>query len=337
MELRYPIILILLLILFVYIFIRTKKEKKSFDIGSKIANTNYIKKTKYYQNKIKKYKLLRAIIELSCITSILASIILLSRPVNIEEYNPNEYNRDIFLCLDVSSSVDELNLKLVNKLKTIVNSLKGERFGITIFNTSAVTLVPLTDDYDYVIDVLDTIGRSIELNNDHDITSDTESDYYYLKNYIVSGTDYQAESKGSSLIGDGLASCIYNFSDEDIDRTRLIIFSTDNDLAGKPLISLSKSADISVSKNIKVYAVVPTNIKSNDKLELKNAVLKTGGKFYEENKTTVENIVNDIEKTSKSFLKSNVKKEKNDIPQIPFLLLLFSVSTLLILNKKVIV
>ena len=36
--------------------------------------------------------------------------------------------------MDVSASVNELNEEIVKSLKEVVQGLKGERFGITIFN-----------------------------------------------------------------------------------------------------------------------------------------------------------------------------------------------------------
>ena len=75
----------------------------------------------------------------------------------------------------------ELTGKLISLTET-VNNLKGERFGISIFNTTSVLLVPLTDDYDYVLDSLDKIYQSIEAINDYDYSS------YYIYDYIIAGT-----------------------------------------------------------------------------------------------------------------------------------------------------
>lgn len=335
MELRYPIVILIILIVIICYFIFSKKEKGKYTSGSKIANTNYIKNTDYYKKKIKEYKLITKIIQLSCWVAIISSTVLIARLTKIETTNVNEYNRDIFLCMDVSSSVDELNVELVESLKNTVNSLHGERFGISIFNTSSVTLVPLTDDYDYVNDVLDEIKESIDANSAYSYDY-TQDDYFYVKNYIVSGTLEGNETRGSSLIGDGLTSCVYSFSNLDEERTQIIIFSTDNDLAGTPLVTLDKAAQISKSKGIKVFGIGTKIMKTEDRNEFKAAVETTQGKFYEHSNATVNNIVGDIEKTSKSLLKNQIETKEIDIPQIPFVILTFSVSILIIMNRKVI-
>lgn len=335
MELRYPLF-ILLIISITFIFIIFQKKKKiNYTIGSKIANTNYIKNTDYYQKKLRKYNIIKKIITISCIIAILSSSILISRLATVESNNLNIYNRDIFLCMDVSTSVDELNLELVENLKNTLDSLKGERIGISIFNTSSVVLSPLTDDYNYIKNILNNIKKSLEIHSPNSTYDKNSDDYLYLYYYIINGTNEGALMKGSSLIGDGLSSCAYSFSNLEEERTRIIIFSTDNDLAGKPLVTLDKAADIVKQKGIKVYGISPKEITDKNKNEFKNSVEKTGGKYYEHSLTNVSSIVNDIEKTSKTLLKDQIETKKIDIPQIPFIILLGSIIVIIILNKKV--
>lgn len=336
MEIRYPILIIIIAISIICYLVFPKKKDEEYTTDSKIANTNYLKNTDYYKKKIKEYNILKRIIYLTLIGGIVASTILISRLAKVETVNIEEYNRDIFLCMDVSSSVDELNMELVDSLKKTIKELHGERFGISIFNTSSVILVPLTDDYNYVNDVLDNIKKSIKANNQFSYSSVKDDNYFYIHKYIYSGTLEGNETRGSSLIGDGLASCVYSFSNLDEKRTRIIIFSTDNDLSGKPLVSLDKAAEISKSKGIKVFGLGTQIMKSNDRLEFKNAIEKTNGKFYEQSNMAVNNIVQDIEKTSKSLLKDQVETKEVDIPEAPFILLVISIFGFIVISKKVI-
>ncbi len=331
MELRYPLIVILLVIaLICYIFLG-KKRKVKFTKGSKIANTNYIKNTDYYKNKIKKYNFMVKILKSFSLIAILISIILIGRLAKVENLNLNEYNRDIFLCMDVSNSVNELNKELVETLKSTVGSLKGERFGISIFNTSSVVLSPLTDDYDYIIDTLDMIKKSIEYS---DLNSSFDDLDFYLRNYIMSGTLEGVGERGSSLIGDGLASCVYSFSNLDEERTRIIIFTTDNDLQGTPLVTLDKAAKISKQNGVKVFGI-GTELTAKES-NFKEAIESTRGKYYKYSPSTTKDIVNDIEKTSKSLLDDQYETKILDIPEIPFLILFISIVFLIILKQKVI-
>ncbi len=334
MELRNPIIIIIIIVGIILYFIFSKIKKEKYTIGSKIANTKYLKNSNYYKKKIKQYHLIKKIIYIVFGSSIIFSTILISRLAKIDTIDNNQYNRDIFLCMDVSASVDELNTELVESLKETVKNLNGERFGISIFNTSSVILVPLTDDYDYVVNVLDEMKKSLNANNSTS-TSDNIDDLFYVRNYIYSGTLEGSETRGGSLIGDGLASCVYSFSNLDEERTRIIILSTDNDLAGTPIVTLDKAAKISLSKGIKVFGIGTKTMNNDDKIAFKNAVENTHGKLYEHSASTVNNIVKDIESTSKSLLKNQPETKKVDIPQVPFIMLLISIIGLII-SKKVI-
>ena len=211
MELIYPFVLILAVLVIILLFVLKFKKDSIYKSGKKVANTKYIKDDPYYKKIVKRYKICSYFIKGLCMVSILLSFLLLSRPATVDTVDNPMYKRDIFLCMDVSTSVNELNKELVEKLKETVKSLKGERFGISIFNTSSVLLVPLTDDYDYVLDVLDNLAKSLE-TYEVDYNYSEHDDFLYLRKYIQSGTIVGNEENGSSLIGDGLASCVYSFS-----------------------------------------------------------------------------------------------------------------------------
>ena len=330
MALRYPIlVLIFVVIIGLYLyFVKPKKKKRK--ISSKIANTSFLKNTEYYQKLYKDYKLYKSVLFVSFVIALICSLILVGRLSKVDVYNSNEYKRDIFLCLDVSASVDELNIQLVESLKDTVKALKGERFGISIL------VSPLTDDYDFIIGALDEIGTSIKANNSTTYGTYKGDDYFYITGYIYSGTIEGNETRGSSLIGDGLASCVYSFSKlEEEDRSRIIIFSTDNELEGTPLVTLPKAAEISKKKNVKVFGIGTTEIEDKNRREFKSAMELTGGKYYDQSNSTVRDIVKDIEKTSKSLIKGNRQVQQKDIPTVPFLILLFSLGTIFVFSKKV--
>lgn len=335
MELRNPILLIIGLLIVIIIPFILKRKKQNFNSGTKIANTKFIKENSYYQAKMKRYKNLTLLLKALCILTMLASVLLIARISKIEKVESTEYNRDIFLCMDASGSVDELNLELVSNLKDTVSSLKGERFGISIFNTSSVILVPLTDDYNYVLDTLDKLENSFKTLENQDF--DDFENYISSSDYLTNGTLEGAEERGSSLIGDGLASCVFSFPKlEEEERTRIIIFSTDNDLAGTPIVTLDEAATISKNKNVIVYGIGTKYMQDKDRTNLKNAVLTTGGEYYDFSNTSGQNIINSIEKQSKSLIKENNKTYMVDLPQIPFIVLLTSTILLFILEKKVI-
>lgn len=342
MELRYPIILVIgIIIIFVFIFFPSKK-KREFKDGTKIANTTYLKRNKIFQEKLKKYQTVVIALKSICIFSIIISLILLSRPNKIDTKSSNEYNRDIVLCMDISASVYELDAGLVSNLKNTVSSLKGERFSISIFNTTSVTLSPLTDDYEYILSILEDVEKGINMTlNSASLLDSSQYDYteyFYYTNYIQDGTLENAEERGSSIIGDGLASCVYNFSNLEEERTRIIIFSTDNEDAaepGKAIVSLNDAAALARKKGIVVFGIGTKGIQTQYEEEFKSAIQNNGGKYYSESAESIESIINGIEKTSKSLLPGRVETKRIDMPEIPFILLIISTSFLIFISKKV--
>lgn len=333
MELRYPFVIVIGIICIIALFFLNKKNRDKYKEGIKVANTKYLLENSEYKAVIKKYKFFYYVAFAICIFALLFSFILVSRPAKVETTDSTMYNRDIFLCMDVSRSVNELNEQLVDNLKEVVKNMKGERFGISIFNTSSVLLVPLTDDYEYILDVLDTLKDSLNITNNNNYTN---SKYLYLYNYIMAGTIVGNNDRGSSLISDGLASCVYDFPDLNEDRKRIIIFSTDNESLGTPLLTLKEAANLCKEKNIVVYAVTPNEIKSNDKIELEEAVNITNGSLYTSSKKeNTSNIINSIEKQEKSLIKGKKERKTTDVPQIPFIILIILIFVFSILNIKV--
>lgn len=310
-----------IVLLIVLIFIKFKSNYKD---GRKVANTKYIANTLFYKKIMKRYKLLAICTKCVCVLCIILSLVLLARPASVEVIEPEQYNRDIFLCMDVSYSVSNLNYEIIQSFKSIVKNLKGERIGITLFNSSATVAVPLTNDYNYVLSCLDKLekGFSNEINNTYDYESSI---------YISSGTN---DGQGSSLIGDGLATCAYNFSNLDEKRSRAIIFSTDNYLSGDPICTVSEAAEICKEKGITVYGLGTERM--GDEKEFKSAMELTGGALYKyKSSQSVSEIVNGINKKEKSAIKGRKEILKNDIPKVPFIILTISIFILFILNKKV--
>lgn len=326
MELMYPWVLFIGITTLIIVIAWKMKKGDKYTNGKKVANTKYIKNIPYYKKIIKKYKALTISIQAVCVVCILLSLLLLARPVLVDTIEPEKYNRDIFLCMDVSGSVIPVNQEIVESFKETIKELKGERIGITIFNASSVVLIPLTDDYNYILDTLEKLEKGFE-------TAGGKFDSEAF-NYYTAGTLEGADENGSSLIGDGLASCVYNFSNLEEDRARIIILSTDNQLAGTPLFTLKEAADLSKSKGITVYGIGTSTVE--DESDFKKAMELTGGKLYKASaSTTVSEIVNQINEKEKALIKGQKLTIKTGIPQVPFIVLVISVLILFIMNKRV--
>lgn len=338
MELKYPLALYIcagvaaLFVIAAFITIRIRRKYKG---GKKAFLPEYLKKLSMYKTRVVWYTILKYVLIILIITSILLAGFLMSRPYKTESKELANYNRDILLCMDISTTCDNLNAVLIDKLEDMVRELNGEKFGIVIFNTSPVLLVPLTNDYTYVIEILEKIKEALEMRIDYYNGKIIFSDKLYeLDAFISNGTLIDAETRGSSLIGDGLAAASLDFYDieENPDRTRVIIFSTDNDLYGEPYITLPEAGDMCSTRNILVYGIGTEEMRDIDRKEMKETVEGTGGQFfYGEDPKVVEGIVGEIRKSLATIDETQYEIVETELPETPFKLLLFSISMMLLL------
>ncbi len=339
MELIFPWVLYIgipVVILLPFICIKKGDRYKK---GNRVANTALIEETELYKKLMKRYKILVAFALLFLLVGIASSFGMMARPAKLETVTHEIQNRDIFLCMDVSSSIDELNIHMCGELKEVVNGLDGERVGITIFNGKSVLLVPLTTDYEYILEILDKLEESCELslkltqateNGNYDLAFFTNFDYgtYYYK---YEGT---LSDVGSSFIGDGLASCLFNFPDldENDERTRLIIFTTDNELNGEPLLSVNEAAALCKKHDVKVFAISPERIV--DEENFKSAIESTGGKYYKCDEPNVyDNLVEEIKKTEASNT-IETRVLMYDQPEVLFVILVAAVGVYFVICRR---
>lgn len=207
MEIMYPIAIIVCFVVSMIVLFGKFKRKSKYTDGKKIANTKYIKETDYYKQKIKKYKILSNIIKVLSVILIVSAGVLISRPVTVQSKNQDKYNRDILISLDISTSESEVNIELINKFLKIIPSIEGDRIGIVVYNTAPIVYCPLTDDYDYIEECLETLIDQLEIAIDNDgyppVTYKVDGEE--VPTIWYGGVGHNAEERGSSLIGDGLA------------------------------------------------------------------------------------------------------------------------------------
>ena len=349
-----PVLLVLLVVMHIV------RRKIKYRGGIKAANTKFVRELSAYKNRSKLYFCASVLMEICLIASLVACLFLVARPAKKETVNNGTKKRDIFLCMDVSYSIYELNAELVDSLEDVVAGLDGDRFGVCIFNTSTVLYVPMTDDYDFIIKKLEDIKTYFELQKEYmdkfynpqtgylEYTTDTYDEFLELQEeleYYDAGTLVSNYTKGSSLIGEGLASCMYSFPRlEDEDRTRIIIISTDNaeEAIKSPLVELDEAASLCKKNGIKVFGIFPnrdtwssmnTSDYDTDEKEMRDNIEKTGGKFYKQSETlSVDDIVADIEHEEALEVEEITITKIVDQPMVPVIVLIISLSIMLLLG-----
>lgn len=320
---KYPLLFVIIIASSFAVFF-FKSKNSSHENKRKVANTEFIKNSELYVRLVKKYKRYIYVVLAALFVSILASACLSARIVSTDENSSEVYDRDIMLCLDVSGSMYSLDNEIVKSYLEIVQNMHGERFGLTIFDSSAFVLVPLTEDYDYVEDVLKKVSASLEENEK---ISDNFEDYDYdLMKYIYDGT---MEGEGSSVIGDGFATCVMSFPKLNEDRSRILILATDNSVAGPQIITVAEASKLAQKYKISVYPLSPYDDDYEEIVELRNVAKETGGTFYGlEDVSSTKNIISSIEKKEKTKRETSPMTITKDHPTFFFVVLLISVACL---------
>ncbi|WP_418968826.1 VWA domain-containing protein [Alloscardovia omnicolens] len=235
---------------------------------------------------------------------IISGCVLLARPASISSESTHSASHDIVLCLDVSGSALSYDRQIIAAYSQLTRTLHGERIGLSIFNSTAKTIFPLTDDYSVINNQLNyayTLLSRVQTQESIDAMSDKE---YQEVNDWLDGT--QNVENSTSLIGDGLVSCTMMLpqlksSNAQKARTASIILATDNVPSGKQTFTLNEALDIARSSHINVDALyVGTDKTSNSEaaVEMKKEIEEHGGTYIDLNsRDTVDQIVRDISST----------------------------------------
>jgi Ca-activated chloride channel homolog len=232
-----------------------------------------------------------------------ASGLLASRPVSSEVTQPQNYSRDIVLCLDVSGSMVEYDAEVIRQFEALAKEFAGERIALVLWSSSAVQTFPLTDDYDYLVAQLALVREGMELS-----VQDDYSGYPYWNGTLV--------AEGASLIGDGVASCVMSFDRLDTRRSRTIILATDNVINGEPLVTLEEAGEYATEREVRIFSINPTpELAPSEARELEEVSLDTGGGYYELSDTgAVPRIVDGLLEEQATAIESAPTIEYTDVP-----------------------
>ena len=326
------------------------KKKPDRKISLRAANTARLKKNPLYRRRIIEARIFRVLSIAGIILAITAAAFLTARPFRRDAVKDTVNRRDISLCIDLSSSNYAGVQSLVQAFRETATGLDGDRIGISLFNTSSVQYVPMTDDYDFVLRRLDALEQYLAAQEEfmtefagkydsvYDIPDSEKAHYEELNRVLASfddGVTAGYEMKGTSAIGEGLASCLFSFPElTEEERTRIIIFVTDNkpELLGAPLVTLQESADMCAFDKVTVFGIDPSDPQDlTDNAagveEMKQAVELTGGKFYGPGTTlSAEDILADIQSLENKITNTTTATVDTDMPTPWFIVLAAGVS-----------
>jgi hypothetical protein len=279
---------------------RAAHQDRTAPEGTRLANTGRVAGLASFQNAIRRHRAAAAAAAVSVLVAGLGTAVLAARPAEADTIIPEMRNRDVVLCLDVSGSMFPVDAAVVRQFREIVGEFDGERVAMSWFNSSSVTLFPLTDDYEFIEETLGPIQEQF------DAVSGVldEEDIWDLPDDLFPDTSGTLMGEGSSLPGDGLVSCLQLFDNRDKDRPRSIILATDNMLEGTPIFGLGEAAAMATHADVRVYALCPEDYygfgyyedeTADEFAELRRETESTGGAYYAiEDSRSVRGIVDDI-------------------------------------------
>lgn len=250
-----------------------------------VAHSKRLTELPAYKAAFKQYHLILRVTFALLTVAVLLSVLLTARPASISLLTPSQQGRDIMLCLDVSGSVLRTDTTIVNKFGNLANTFQGQRIGLTLFNSSSIQVLPLNDDYQLTIKQLQKVATAFQKQKGQDFDN--------LTNGTLADFD-----KGTSLVGDGLTSCVNNLGQNPQKRFQSVILATDNEANGTPIIANDQAISLAQKRNVRIYAIDPgasDASRSNDHKQLQALTEKTGGKYFKlSDSNAISSIINNI-------------------------------------------
>ncbi|MDQ0119065.1 hypothetical protein J2T22_002252 [Pseudarthrobacter defluvii] len=303
-------------------WIALRRNRRPNERRRPVAHADRLTRLPEYQAALRRHRRLLAAAGTACAVLLASAAVAAARPADVTTIRPEQHNRDIMLCLDASGSMSSADAPVVDVFAGLAKDFDGERIGLTIFDSSAIQVFPLTDDYAYAQEQLQ--GAKDAFNGKPGSSG------------FLDGT---WSGRGSSLIGDGLASCLNSFpgstggssaaagtaagGDSTPTRSRSVVLATDNFLSGKPIMTLEQAAQLAKERSVRVYALNPGDLdygSGSDQpgAQLRAAAESTGGSYYAlDSPDAVPGIVAAVEQTETAGIQGAPRAVFSEVPALP--------------------
>ncbi|MDQ0800950.1 VWA domain-containing protein [Arthrobacter sp. SLBN-112] len=284
-----------------------------------VAHADRLTALPEYQAALRRHRRRLLLAGTACAVLLASTAVAAARPVDVATTRPEQHNRDIMLCLDASGSMSSADAAVVDVFSGLARKFNGERIGLTIFDSSAIQVFPLTDDYAYA-------QEQLQLAKDAFDGKPGSSGF-------LDGT---WSGRGSSLIGDGLASCLNSFQGSAgtgstvPQRSRSVVLATDNFLSGAPIMTLDQAAQLAKDRSVHLYALNPGDVDygtgpDQPGAQLRAAAESTGGSYYAlDNPDAVSGIVAAVERTETAAIQGAPRAVLTEVPGVPLAAALLS-------------
>lgn len=289
----------------------------------RIANSAALLNSSLLRERLTRRRLLYAGMGAVLAVSLAASAALAGRPVKRTVHNESLASRDIVLCLDISTSMVTTDSKILDTFAQLLDTFEGERVALVVWNTTAQTMVPLTDDYDLLREQFNEIADVLDFVP---VRGNPALERYYQTFPGTLSDDVIA----SSLAGDGLASCTLAFDNQVSDRSRSIILATDNQILDpyeQQIYSVSEAADLAQKESIRLFSLFGADPEMADpdvsgkdvdeaREDLRDITTAHDGLFYQvDDADAAGQIVQELEADQIDELDTNTQVRVTDVPE----------------------
>ncbi|WP_083603091.1 vWA domain-containing protein [Bowdeniella nasicola] len=259
-----------------------------------VAHTGYLRNLPSFRAVVRARRRRLAIALAAFTLAGLAAAGLAGRPAERHVESERLATRDIVLCLDVSGSMISYDSEILGKFSQLAENFSGERIALVMWNNTSRTLFPLTDDYAMVKEELSNAAKVLDVDLAA-LTTGTPQTQQLLD--LLAGTT-ALPGTSASLIGDGLANCVLAFDLSDQERSRSIIFATDNDLQGTPVYQLAEAATFAQERNIRVIGLFSPTAEggsTKQRADFTEAITSRGGLVFDTGSPeAVDSIIDDV-------------------------------------------
>ena len=266
-----PVVLVALVAAIVFALLAERRRAARRD-GTPIANSERLTRLPGYRRALDRSGLLLGATAVLALAVVMVATVAGSRWVYTKVVTSAKFNRDIVLCLDVSGSMVDYDAEVLDRYLEMLPGFEGERMALVLWNSSAVPVFPLTDDYTFVEEQLSELRDLMRTDGWHERVS--------------GGT---LERPGASLVGDGLAACALQFEGAspssteppvDDGRSRSIILATDNVVNGSQTVTLPQAAAFAEAHRITVHGLDANEHADAYSGEYQRSMLTHGGRYY---------------------------------------------------------
>jgi hypothetical protein len=274
-ELKWPWLVVLLSAVVVVLLVAWVRVwwRRTPRGAAYVAHAARLRSLPRYRTLVRRRSMLGGFGSVAALVACAGGILLGGRLQETQTLDQDEAARDIMLCLDASGSTAPWNVDVVEAFRDIVQRLEGERIGLTIWNNAAITKFPLTDDYEFVLDQLEQAEDAFAGWDDYFASEDF---YDYTAGSFVAKHDRQ-----SSLVADGLVSCVQRFDRLDEDRGRALVLATDGEQRGRGIYTLPEAGGYARDHGVAVHTIAnPGEPRENGDLAGLEAVAEETGGTY---------------------------------------------------------